>query len=336
MREEHGISSVELLIASAIALIILAGTLGSLNGSLKLNEQAALATDLEQNLRAGMNFLVKDFVTAGWGIPTGGIPIPSGTGAQPVHRPGPPGSDYHFASETLAAVNPGAGLGAAWNGQPTDIVNILCADSLIPLNEWPLTAISISGGASQITVDSKTQISGIDGAIREGDLIALSNANGSTLQYVTSVAGQTINFGSGDPLNLNQPNAPQGSISLLQNAGVFPPTTATRVWLITYYLDYTFDADKPRLIRRINDGTGHPIALVLEDLQLTYDLVDGDTNPTDIDSPVAPNSNNQIRKANILLSGRSGERTRDSHEFMRRSLRTQVSLRSLSFMDRYR
>jgi hypothetical protein len=227
-------------------------------------------------------------------------------------------------------------LGPAWNGQPTDIVNILFADSIITLNEWPLTAISSGSSGSNITVDSRTAITGVSSPIRTGDLIEISNANGSTLQYVTSVSGQTIFFNVGDPLHLNQPAAPQGSITLLKNSGVFPPTTATRVWLITYYLDYTADAEMPRLMRKINNATGQPIALVLEDMQLTYDLVDGDTNPTNIDSPVAPNSNNQIRKANILLSGRSGVRNRESHEFMRRSLRTQVSLRSLSFTDRYR
>lgn len=336
MKEQQGISSIEIMIATVITLLMLAGTMGMLNSGLGLSRQAALTTDLEQNLRAGMNFLVRDFMTAGWGIPTGGIPIPSGSGSMAVLRPGPPGAGYSFSFATLAAVNPGAGLGPAQNGRSTDIVNILYADSVITLNEWPLKSIITASGGSSITVDSRTAITGVDGAIRAGDLIQLSNANGSTLQYVTSVTGQIISFGSGDPLRLNQPTVAQGSIAQLHNAGVFPPTTATRVWLITYYLDYSLDPSMPRLIRQINNRTGQPIALVLEDLQLTYDLVDGDTNPANVDTPAAPNSANQIRKANIMLTGRSSTRFNDAKEYLRRSLTTQVSLRSLSFVDRYR
>jgi len=336
MKREEGIGSVEVLIASAITLVMLTGTMVVLNKSMGMSETAATLTDLNQNLQAGMDFVVQDFISAGWGIPIGGIPIPSGSGSSVIRRPGPPGTNLSFASQTLAAVNPGSALGPVANGRPTDIVNILYADSLLRLNQWPLTAVTMDGNGSTITVDSRTVITGVNYPIRVGDLIYLSNANGGTVQYVTSVGGQTITFGSGDPLSLNQPTASQGSIGLLQNGGVFPPTTATRVLLITYYLDYTTDPSTPRLMRRINSAAGQPIALVIEDLQLTYDLVDGNLNPTGIDTPVAPNSPNQIRKANIYLSGRSGTKVRDNGSFARRSLTTQVSLRSLSFIDRYR
>jgi hypothetical protein len=336
MKQEQGISSIEVLIASAITIIMLAGTMSTLNRSFGVSEQTTMLADLDQNMRAGMNYLVNDFMNAGWGIPTGGIPIPSGATADPVRRPGPPESVLTFASETLAAVNPGAGLGPEGNGRTTDIVNILYADSLLALNRWQLTGIVADGGGSSITVDPRTPIVGIDNPVREGDLIALSNANGSTLQYVTGVNGQNISFNSGDALRLNQPNAAQGSIAQLNNNGVFPPTTATRVLLITYYLDYAVDPDMPRLIRRINNAPGQPIALVLEDLQLTYDLVDRNLNPTGVDTPTGTNSPNQIRKANIFLTGRSSSKVRSTDDFMRRTLTTQVSLRSLSFVDRYR
>jgi hypothetical protein len=75
---------------------------------------------------------------------------------------------------------------------------------------------------------------------------------------------------------------------------------------------------------------------VLEDLQLAYDLVDGVTNPTNIKTPTAPNSPNQIRKVNIFLAGRSDSAMRNMDDYLQRSLSTQVSLRSLSFVDRYR
>jgi hypothetical protein len=230
-------------------------------------------------------------------------------------------------------VNPGASLGPGADGRPTDIVNVVYADNLLPLSQSPLAAISANGQTA--TVNPGTPITGVRYPIQVGDLIAFSNALGNTIQCVTQVAGQTMTFAPGDPMQLNQPGAPQGSIMQLQSGGVFPPTTATRVWMITYYLDTTTDPNTPRLIRRVNNRPGDTVALVLEDLQLTYDLVDGVTNPTNVESPVAPNSPHQIRKVNIFISGRTSARLRNTTEFLRRSLTTQVSLRSLSFVDRY-
>jgi len=341
MRKEQGFSTIEVLISAVITLILLGGTMSSFNRGAGLSEDSRLMADLEQNLRTGINFAVQDLLTAGWGIPTGGIPIPSGTGAVAVKRPGPPGTEYTFDDVVIAAVNPGAGLGPASAGQTTDMVNILYADNALLLNTKPLTAIAADG--SNITVDAATPISGIRNPISPGDLIAFNNALGSTIQYVSRVSGQVIFFDPGDSLSLNQPGASQGSITLLRNTVVkngattysYPPTTATRVWLITYYLDVTTDSTMPRLIRRVNDRAGSAVALVLENFQLSYDLVDGVTNPTNVADPSDPYSPNQIRKANIFLSGRSTSRIRTTGEFLRRTLTTQVSLRSLSFVNRY-
>ena len=342
MRKEQGFSAVEVLISVVITLILLGGTMSSFNRSVGLSEESRLMADLEQNLRAGINFTVQDFLTAGWGIPTGGIPIPSGTGAVAVKRPGPPGTVYTFGEEVLAAVNPGAGLGPTSGGQATDMVNILYADNTLLLNTKPLQAIATNG--ANVTVDAATPITGIRNPISAGDLIAFNNALGSTIQYVSRVVGQVIYFDTGDPLSLNQPGASQGSIIQLRTTVVkngnttytYPPTTATRVWLITYYLDFTTDSTMPRLIRRVNNRAGAAVALVLENFHLSFDLVDGVTNPTNVSNPTDPYSPNQIRKANIFMSGRSTTTMRATGEFLRRTLTTQVSLRSLSFIDRYR
>ena len=335
MMKEQGFSLVELLIAATISIVLLGVTMSALNDSFGVNEKATQMSDLEQNMRAGMNFLVQDFVNAGWGIPTGGLPIPSGAGSVAVRRPGPPGMNYTFSpNETIAAVNPGGSLGPLGCGRATDMVNILYADNLLPLNQKPLVSIAANG--STATVDAATPITGVNNAIREGDLIAFSNALGNTVQYVTRVAGQVMYFQNNDPMNLNQPAAVQGNIMQLQSGGVFPPTTATRVWLVSYYLDVATDPDMPRLVRRINYRSGGVVALVLEDMQLNYDLVDGVTNPTNIETPTAPNSPNQIRKVSLFLAGKSGSVIRNTGDHLRRNLTTQVSLRSLSFIDRYR
>lgn len=334
MKREQGFSLAEVLVSTTITLLLVAATLSSLRDALGLNEKTNLMSDLGQNLRAGINFMVQDLIQAGWLIPTGGIPIPSGAGATDVKRPSPPGKDYTFSpAVTISAINPGAGLGPDGEGRATDMVNILYADNTLPLNQKPLDAIGTNG--STMTVNASIPITGIPNAIAPGDLIAFHNGLGSTMQYVTGVNGQVVHFDPGDPLNLNQPGAAQGSIMQLQTDGVFPPTTATRVWMVTYYLDFTTDPQMPRLVRRINNRPGQVVGLVLEDLQLSYDLVDGVTNPTNVKTPSAPNSPNQIRKVNIFISGRSSAKIRNINDYLRHSLTTQVSLRSLAFVNRY-
>jgi hypothetical protein len=336
MKKEQGFSTAETLMALLISVGLLAATLGSFTDAVGINAQANLMADLELNLRSGINFLVSDLMNAGCGIPTGGIPIPSGAGANAVNRPSPPGLFYTFAgSLTISAINTGANLGPVGNGRQTDMVSILYADNILPLNQMPLDAIGANG--SSMTVNAGTPISGVPNAIQGGDIIAFSNGLGNTLQYVTRVDRQIVYFDVGDPLNLNQPAISQGSIKPLMdpNTNLFPPTTATRVWLVTYYIDTTADPTMPRLIRRINNRPGQTVALIVEDLQLTYDLVDGATNPADVDTPTAPNSPNQIRSANIYMAGRSSAKIKKTNDYLRKNLTTQVSLRSLSFVDRY-
>jgi len=335
---------VEALIACTLFLVLMAATLGSLNDALGVNEKTNQMTDLEQNLRAGMNFMVQDFIQAGWQIPTGGIGIPSGAGALSVKRPSPPTTDYNFSPDAvISAVSPGADLGPVGDGRTTDMVNILYGDNtLFPndlLSQYTPTAVGVNG--SSVTIDNRTRISGVSGAITSGDLILFICGSHSTLQYVSRVDGQIIYFDPNDPMGLNQPGK-TGSITCLQtdgcsgNSGTYPGMTVLRVWMVTYYLDMTTDSSMPRLIRRINNRNGQVVALVLEDLQLSYDLVDGVTNPTNVKSPTAPNSNNQIRKANVFLSGRSDSMVRNTGEYLHRDLTTQISLRSLAFVNRYR
>ena len=105
---------------------------------------------------------------------------------------------------------------------------------------------------------------------------------------------------------------------------------ATRVLMISYYVGGT--TAKPLLMRRINLGPERAIGVGVENLQVTYDLVDGDTNPLNEPQPELPN---QIRKANVFLTGRSFRQWNRTQEYLRTSVSTQMSLRSLSFVDRY-
>ena len=95
MRTRHseaGFSLVELLAATTISLVVLATAMGTFKDAVSMNDVATNLADASQNLRGGTNFLVRDLMSAGRQIPTGGIPIPSGVGALPIARPGPAGT----------------------------------------------------------------------------------------------------------------------------------------------------------------------------------------------------------------------------------------------------
>jgi hypothetical protein len=125
--------------------------------------------------------------------------------------------------------------------------------------------------------------------------------------------------------------------------------------MITYYLDNTLDATTPRLIRHMNWGDpnaavnqrGQTVAFSIENLQFTYDMLDGVTNPTNVSMVDAdltsagacdpnPCSPNQIRKVNLFIAGRSAQPFSVTKRFFRTTLNTQVSLRSLALVDRYK
>ena len=336
MKGDGGYSLVELMVATLVTMVVLATTLGALNDGIRAADTAGLVGEMQHNSRTALNMMRRDLMQAGQGIPIGGIPIPSGAGAVPINRPGPGGSmTFPTTWVQFPAVSPGQALGPNILGQVTDMITILYADATLPMNENPLASIQSDGSRMTIGAGGLTQA--VAESIQVGDLIMFSNAFGNAIQEITgsNPGGQTADFDTTDSMNLNQRTAPAGTIMQLQDSpGSFPPTTGTRIWMITYYVDDS-TPDSPRLMRVVNNGTPRPIALEIEDLQITYDLVDGVTNPSGVDEPTAPNSAAQIRKVNLVLASRSHKKQRITGQYQRQSLTTQVSLRSLSFFDRY-
>jgi hypothetical protein len=347
-----GFTVVELLVATAITLVIMGGTLVAFTHAMRANEAAVLSLGMNGSLETAIDLMVRDFTQVGQGLPsTKVIAIPSGTGAGAVIRPGPPGTNYTFpaGATEMAAVTPGAGLGGLVNGAATDMITVVYADSLFD----PLLCNTTPAGACTIAADGASMAFTSNTLIADGDVIMFANgtAPGSAAQMVTghggSLPNQTIQFGARDALNLNQRGASiAGNVLDIQTSpGVFPPTTVSRIRMLSYFLDAT--ADPPRLMRRINAEPARTVAFGIESLQFSYDLVNGLTNPTDVKMNAtdlagggacgaAPCSPNQIRKANLFLAARSRGRYTATQQFFRNTLVTQVSLRSLAFVDRYR
>ena len=332
-RASAGFSLAETLVSTALTLIVLGTAVGALSDGVRLGDKTRRVADTNQGLQAALALMVRDFIQTGHGIPAGGIPLPSGLGAVLVARPGPAGLTFPVDWQTVPSASPGAGLGPNVRGQATDLLNVISADATLALSQWPLAAMAADG--SSMTVDARTVVTGA-GGLRAGDIILFSNAQGSALQMVTRTDQQIAYFETGDPMHLNQRGAETGSVMALRSGAVFPPTTATRVVMVSYYIDAVTDSTWPRLVRQVNMGTPSAVALGVENLQFSYDMVDGLTNPANVKQPADENSANQIRKVNLFVAGRSPDMDQATHTYFRNAVATQVSLRSLSFVDRYR
>jgi hypothetical protein len=349
-------------------------------------------------LQTGQGLPTGRFVTIPSGAGATAIRLPGPPGMTPATFTLP------TTTTQLNAVMPRPGAGPVINGLATDVITVLAADSSFdhraltaltdttmtvalnrprqPLAGLPLVREEIRNGAniSDGTANAALAVDDVD----PGDLIMLTRGSVSALVQVTGVAGQVITFAGGDSLNLNQNAAADGTVREYRDidpvtAGIqaetiqaeptgWMETQATRIRMITYYVDATPDPDRPtdpirpRLVRRMNNGhattfnntLGTAVAFDIDSFQVTYDLADGVRNPTNVrlvaddflataasacfaPAPADPAGCDleRVRKVNVLLAGRARRPMRGSNLLYRNSLLTQVSLRSLAFVDKY-
>jgi prepilin-type N-terminal cleavage/methylation domain-containing protein len=389
MRQEKGFSLIELLVAMAILLAVTAVATGVIIQAQHVSEAVALEANVQENLRAGMHFLVRDLTQAGEGIPAAGISIPNtAAGVSNVGRPGTPAPSIFESSavppvtySVLPPVIPGSGLGSVVTTQDprtkailaggfsTDIITVLYQDNTLissvggaaaplltasPVTQpvpipGPVCAGTIAASGSTVTLDAGCfAMPGQPTPIQVGNLIMFHNINGTALEYVTAVAGQVITFAAGDPAGLNATGLPNGTVAALSVAAT--PTTISRVWMVTYYLDVVTNPAKPQLIRQVN-YPGYPAAApanppqavgeVIENLSFSYDIVNsadpagtyGIGGPGNAPTSIAPDTPFAFRAVNVYLGGRSEYpwTWTNPPAFFRNSLSTQVSIRSLSF-----
>ncbi len=376
---QSGFTLLELLITTGIMLVVLAGATQIMTSSMRAESAAKQMLDMNSHLRAAMDLMQRDLLQVGQGLPVGRrVGIPNGFGANAINRPGPgptddcPGVDVFPADGSLPAVIVGAGLGPMLNGECTDVITTLAADNLF--GPVPISSIAANGRSLVIheSVDISDDPDVRSDNLRAGDLLMLTKGNSSVLMQITDVEDQVVTFGTGidiDPLRLNQFDVSLtrlGTINQLKAQAPEDPdvpeldadgneiertTEATRIRMVTYFVDAETDPQTPRLMRIVGGGQENAVGLGVQALRLTYDIADAVGNPVavrmdddDLSTGGAcspdPCSVNQIRKVNVLLSMRAGTGvTGNSQENGRQSqntLYTQVSLRSMAFVDRYR
>src|ERR1700720_1356038 len=125
MKKKSGFTFVELLIAMAVTMVALAAAVMMFRDSTKANTNVTQASDMSDNMRAGLNLIVQDLIQTGTGIPTGGISIPNSVNAagcnvgRPVNRPPTvlnitfqgPNATHAGCNVILPAIEPGNNLG---------------------------------------------------------------------------------------------------------------------------------------------------------------------------------------------------------------------------------
>jgi prepilin-type N-terminal cleavage/methylation domain-containing protein len=381
MKLQKGFSLIELMVSMGIVVTVVGIATGTLMQAEKATTAVAYEANTQENLRAGMHFMVRDLMQAGEGIPQGGLSLPY-TGTPAINRPGT-ATTFPAAYTTLPAITPGwkAGqfatslnpsTGATLTGIQTDIINIIYADNILQdtagnyLYSFPViqaanpacTGTINATGASVALAAGCFLMPGATNPITTGNLIMFHNQNGTALEYVTSVAGQIINFAGGDPAGLNQSGKTFGTVAnLATSPGVFPPTTITRVWMVTYYIDAT-NAQDPQLIRQVNypnypaAAPVNPPTAIADDIENlafsyaitsstdpagTYGITNFTNGPGNASQPISPDTPAQIRAVNVFLAGRSEQTytALSSPQYLRNNLSSQVSIRSLSFTDAF-
>lgn len=380
MKKKSGFTLVEIVIALAVTMVAMAAAVLLFRDSTKANNNVTQSSDMSDNLRAGLNLVVQDLIQTGTGIPTGGISIPNTINAagcnigRPVNRPPTvlnltfqgPNSANAGCNVILPAIEPGNSLGPTvtspdgTSGPRTDIITIMYADNTLAMVQKPINGPSCPAGTISptgltITFDSSPGCVTLGAAgipVNPGDLLMIYNGNNPNgiLQTVTAVSGQTLTFSPGDAFNLNGRTSTEtsGTIKQLQNLtagvpnGTYPPTSATRVWMVTYYLDSTADPTHPMLMRAVNFNTPQPVAETLENLQFAYNFADG-TSPAPVNQfsvPTVPaptgDNENQIRSVNVYMGARSTTSAANPGKYVRTNLATQVALRSMAYFNTYK
>jgi prepilin-type N-terminal cleavage/methylation domain-containing protein len=394
MKREKGFTLVEVLVSVTLMLLVLAATLGTLTSAIHATEAITLMADTQENLRAGLNYMVRDFLQTGEGVPQGGITIPnSGTpGVSALNRPGPALGTFTTSWTSLPAITAGYQLGpqTTTSGVKSDLVTLLYADTTLVdanqhwLNEFPIFLAPPNGGATgcaaanpspapngtivtsaattTVTFDpSCIVINNGNTGLNVGDLIMLQNNNtigdgsiSGTNSDISDTSGSmalltvsavnpganSITFNGGDAFNLNSSGATAGTISQIQSppgSKSYPTTTATRFWMVTYYVDNTNPA-RPQLMRQVNMNQPQAVGEVIENLQIFYDILNSGSSPATVTSGQESPTDAQlpdIRDAYIILYARSENPYSQSNTYFRNNLETVVSIRGLDFFNEF-
>jgi hypothetical protein len=145
---------------------------------------------------------------------------------------------------------------------------------------------------------------------------------------------------SPDPFLLNNSGKTSGTIAQIQSpsgSGTYTTTTATRVTMVTYYIDNT-NPQIPILMRQVNMRTAQEVGEVIENMQFFYDVVTAGSSPPVVASYTNPTAAQlpYVRDIYPWLFARSENTYSVSKQYFRNNLQTAVNVRSLNFYNEFK
>jgi prepilin-type N-terminal cleavage/methylation domain-containing protein len=335
MRSERGFSLIEIMTALAITMVVLSLTFKSFADALKVDDAMKLMTEVDQNLQAASTYMIKDMIDTGRNWPTGGIPLPSGTGAVAVVRPGTAAdATAGYPTTSLVPIIPGDGLGPTVGGASnTDTITVCFMDGIMGVMD--VTSLTKTGTTvTMVLANTVTMNTRPENTIAVGDLFYIVNGSAKVLQRVTAVDAttRTLTFAAGDSMQINQPCAAGGNANALLG---LTDNKTQRVMMVTYFIAVT--SGVPMLMRQSNNIAASAVALGINNLQLSYNAVTGtNTNSTALTTTIFNTyTPYQIDQAQIALSARSDRVLRMSNRYVSNDMVTQVGFRSLSTKQDY-
>ncbi len=349
---KRGFTLVELLVAMALGLLVMAAMASLFKTGLNSTMLVTQRAETQQNMRAAVDLMVKDISMAGAGLPSGGIQLPTGSGAiaskfgcdqgGTCHVPAfnYPNNNYMYG--VIPGFNNGVENNAVVTAAPPPIINdsitVVYADYNFPLWEYDITFPTPGNGGGIVLAPNPAFVPApplitAAGGIKAGDLIMLSNSLGTAVGEVTDLTGGTIAFADADALNVNQSGAAQNNIKAISTGA---NTVAYRLFAVTYYLTVPGNGETPRLMRQVNGLEPVPVADNIINLQFAYDTYNSQSGALDanqVDPIGAGESPNLIQKINIVVMGQSmlGNGNKSQNMY----LATAVSARNMAFRNRY-
>jgi len=324
-----GFTLIEYLVASGLSMVIMAATFMILGQAFKVNSSMGDVMATQQNVRVAMNTMSRDITMAGTGMPGGGIVVPNGTNSAVLTRPGL-GGTLSTDNDVMPILSPGNDEGPTLSSVKTDALSIVSVDQDSPV--WQVDTVDSTGTLVTFVQDIRSGAT----QIQPGTLLFFVNANGAVFGFVTDVSktASEATFADKDAMNINQPDAADGNLkSLINSNGTWPPTTATRVNIVSYYISNAVPAH-PRLMRSVNAETPQVTVEDIDNLQFSFDLFDFATNANTANQATTA-SPNQIRSVNISITGRSPSILQTLKDYYRFGLVSKVNVRNATFRNRY-
>jgi len=266
----------------------------------------------------------------------------------------------------LYGVIPGCKQGPTVNASTgaTDVITVAYSDNVLLMPNYVVQFNDTNGNSVTFTNPNPASNQALNNAavgLNKGDLILFAYGSSYAVADVTSPPGTgsgpqySVSFANADLLQFNQNAAtsnnltalikscnstgtadntkaicPIGTAPLAKNAGL---VTATRIYVVTYYVDTTLG--EPRLMRQVNALAPVPVADNVTNLQFTYNAYDSNGNLVQNASCDAGGAANAslIRDINVNMSLRSQKKGVTGYQGF--AMQGSVSARNLSFNERY-